>query len=116
MTLTASEPEATGLFKTPEFEILSAQEERDELIFVRSDTNVKVISTRILAQVKKRGDKVILRAIGASAVNQAFKGCAHANQKVAAAGFEIVIKPGFTDIKDKSGEKVSAAVFHVKLD
>jgi len=55
-----------------------------------------------------------LRAVGASAVNQAVKAIAIARGYVAPRGFDLICKPGFTTIESKDGE-ISAVVFTVTV-
>lgn len=60
--------------------------------------------------------KVTLRAIGAGAVNQAMKGCAIARGYVAQRGYDLVVKPGFTEVKGHHEDDLSAMVFVVKVE
>lgn len=52
-------------------------------------------------------NKVVLRAVGAGAVNQAIKAIAIARGMTAAKGVDLLVRPGFTDIVIK-GEGYSA--------
>lgn len=54
--------------------------------------------------------QVSLRAVGASAVNQAVKAIAIARGYVAPRGLDLTCKPGFTSIESRDGE-ISAIVF-----
>lgn len=57
---------------------------------------------------------VILRAIGAGAVNQAMKGTAIARGYVAQRGKDLMVKPGFTVVPGSQGDaEVSAMIFTV---
>ena len=56
--------------------------------------------------------KIILRAIGAAAVNQAVKGFIVAQGYVAQRGLMIATRPGFESV-DVHGEDRTAIVFHV---
>lgn len=58
------------------------------------------------------GKKVVLRAVGASAVNQAVKGLVVAGQYVAARGLVLVNRPGFINVTI-DGEERTAVVFYV---
>jgi stage V sporulation protein S len=60
--------------------------------------------------------RVTLRAIGAGAVNQAMKGCAIARGYVAQRGYDLVVKPGFTEVKGYHEDDLSAMVFVVKVE
>lgn len=56
--------------------------------------------------------KVVLRAVGAGAVNQAVKGIIQAQQYTAARGLVLATRPGFHTIT-MDGEERSAIVLHV---
>lgn len=56
--------------------------------------------------------KVVLRAIGAAAVNQAVKGIVGAQGYVAQRGIMLATRPGFDSV-DVHGEDRTAIVFHV---
>lgn len=55
---------------------------------------------------------VKIRAVGASAVNQAVKAIAIARGYVAPRGLDLVCKPGFTNVESREG-KISAIVFTI---
>lgn len=55
---------------------------------------------------------VKLRAVGASAVNQAVKAIAIARGYVAPRGLDLTCKPGFTSIESREGT-ISAIVFTI---
>lgn len=54
--------------------------------------------------------RVVLRAIGAGAVNQAVKAMAIARGLVATRGLDLTFRPGFTTVTGEEGE-VSAITF-----
>lgn len=56
--------------------------------------------------------KVILRAIGAGAVNQAIKACAIARGYVAPRGIDLAIRPGFVTVHMDDGD-VSAIILQI---
>lgn len=56
--------------------------------------------------------QVKLRAVGASAVNQAVKAIAIARGYVAPRGLDLTCKPGFTTIESRDGE-ISALIFAI---
>lgn len=56
--------------------------------------------------------KVVLRAVGAGAVNQAVKALAIARGYVAPRGLDLTCKPAFTTIESRDGD-ISAIVFIV---
>lgn len=60
--------------------------------------------------------RVTLRAIGAGAVNQAMKGAAIARGYVAQRGLDLVVKPGFTEVKGRRDDDLSAMIFVVKVE
>jgi stage V sporulation protein S len=60
------------------------------------------------------GKKVVLRAIGAGAVNQAVKAVAIAQSFVGQRGISLVIRPGFTSVDMPDSDKpVSAIILKV---
>lgn len=60
------------------------------------------------------GKKLVLRAIGAGAVNQAVKGLAVAQGYVAQRGLSLVNRPGFISVKlEGEEEERTAIVFYV---
>ena len=61
------------------------------------------------------GKKVVLRAIGAAAVNQAVKAVAIAQNYVGARGFVLSMRPGFTDVGMPDGT-VTAIIFKILVD
>lgn len=61
------------------------------------------------------GKTVVLRAIGAGAVNQAVKGCAIAGGYVGQRGLTLSVRPGFETVKMNDGD-VSAIVMRVSAD
>lgn len=58
------------------------------------------------------GKTVVLRAIGAGAVNQAVKGIAIAQSYVGARGIVLSVRPGFTDVMMPDG-KVTAILLRI---
>lgn len=58
------------------------------------------------------GKRVVLRAVGAGAVNQAVKGLVVAQQYVAARGLSLATRPGFVNVT-MDGEERTAIVFYV---
>lgn len=61
---------------------------------------------------------VVLRAIGASAVNQAVKAVAISRGFVAPRGLDLICRPGFIDVdNDRRGgsERITALVFRLTL-
>lgn len=61
------------------------------------------------------GRRVVLRAIGAGAVNQAVKACAIARGFVAPRGIDIAVIPGFATVTMADGEDLSAVTLTVMV-
>lgn len=59
------------------------------------------------------GDNVELRAVGASAVNQMYKGIASARGTLATKGRDLYIKPGFDEIVEDGVEKTVMVAYLV---
>jgi stage V sporulation protein S len=59
---------------------------------------------------------VVLRAIGAGAVNQSVKAIAIAQSYVAQRGLYLTCRPGFATVKMPDGKDVSAIVFRVQTN
>lgn len=59
---------------------------------------------------------VVLRAVGAGAVNQAVKAIAIAQSYVAPRGITLTCRPGFTDVIMGDGMKMSAIAFRIFRD
>lgn len=56
--------------------------------------------------------RVVLRAIGAGAVNQGIKACAIARGYVAPRGIDLAVRPGFATVRGEGGE-VSAITLQI---
>lgn len=65
----------------------------------------------ILARAVIAGHVPQIRAIGASAVNQAAKACAIARGFVAPRGIDLSFIIGFSDIEAENGQTISAIIF-----
>jgi stage V sporulation protein S len=84
----------------------------DELLLkVKSSANVQALAQAISHGVND-GKRVVLRAIGAGAVNQAFKAAAVASGYVAQRGLVLSIRPGFATVQMPDGP-TSAMVMRV---
>ena len=77
--------------------------EADFLIKVRSDTPVQSIAKSIRYAIFEEHKMPIIRAIGASAVNQACKGIAIARGLVATSGYDLIVNIGFINVLDEDG-------------
>jgi stage V sporulation protein S len=95
----------------------------DEIILrVGNSTDVKQLASSISFALQD-SKRVVLRAVGASAVNQMAKACAIARTYVAGRGVDLSVRPGFATVKMKdlsnpSGpmQDQTAIVFILKVD
>jgi len=82
-------------------------ESTEEVVLrVGNSSDVKQLASAISFALQD-SKKVVLRAVGAAAVNQAAKACAVARGYVATRAVDLVVRPGFTmidmpDVKDRS--------------
>lgn len=83
-------------------------------IFIRPDSNVQGIAALITSSIHEER-RITLRAIGAGAINQALKGTIKARQQLAGGGDDLVIRPGFTNVKGTDGSDITAVVLHCSL-
>jgi stage V sporulation protein S len=81
--------------------------DNDDLIKVGGSSNPQAVGS-ILARAVVAGQTPKIRAIGASAVNQAVKACAIARGFVAPRGIDLTFIIGFDDIEGDSGDTISA--------
>jgi stage V sporulation protein S len=94
---------------TEEIAVTSSTEET--LLRVGGGSSPQSVASAIAhALYEKR--QVMLRAVGASAVNQAVKAIAIARGYVAPRGLDLTCKPGFTTIESRDGE-ISAMIFAI---
>lgn len=84
--------------------------EIDDFIKVSGGSNPQSVGS-IIARAVNAGQYPKIRAIGASAVNQAVKACAIARGFVAPRGVDITFIIGFDDIIGENGENISAISF-----
>ena len=82
-------------------------EASDNLIRVGGSSNPQSVGS-ILARAVVAGHTPKLRAIGASAVNQAAKACAIARGFVAPRGIDLLFLIGFDDVEGETGDTISA--------
>lgn len=90
-------------------EIVSKNEEK--YLRVSAGSNAQSVGSAI-AHALYESPSVRLRAVGASAVNQAVKAIAIARGYVAPRGLDLVCKPGFTTVDSRDGQ-ISAIVFTI---
>jgi stage V sporulation protein S len=82
----------------------------DDIIKVSGSSNPQSVGSIVArAVIAKQQPKI--RAIGASAVNQAVKACAIARGFVAPRGVDLTFIIGFDDIEGENGTTISAISF-----
>ena len=79
-------------------------ENKTKEIKVSAKSPVQSLASSIVFSIAE-GDKVTLRAVGASAVNQMYKGIAVARGTLAAKGKDLFIKPGFDEVTENDEKK-----------
>ncbi len=89
---------------------MSQESQVDEIVKVSGTSNPQSVGS-IVARAVVAGQIPKMRAIGASAVNQAAKACAIARGFVAPRGIDLSFVIGFDDIKGENGETISAITF-----
>lgn len=72
------------------------QKSKEFLMKVKSSSASKPLASSIKHALME-GNTVVLSAIGASAVNQAFKACIIARGYVATSGYDLTIRPAFSE-------------------
>ena len=82
----------------------------DDVLKVSGSTNPQSAGS-ILARAINTGQTPKMRAIGASAVNQAAKAACIARGFVAPRGIDLLFVMGFDDIQGENGETISAISF-----
>lgn len=89
---------------------MSQDGQLDEVVKVSGTSNPQSVGS-IVARAVVAGQSPKMRAIGASAVNQAAKACAIARGFVAPRGVDLSFVIGFDDITGENGEVISAITF-----
>ena len=84
----------------------------ESVLRVKSTSNANSLASAISHAIYD-GKKVVLRAIGAGAVNQAVKATAIAQSFVGLRGLTLWTRPGFTTVTVPDGE-ISAIVLRVE--
>jgi stage V sporulation protein S len=82
----------------------------EDVLKVSGSSNPQSVGS-IVARAVNAGQTPKVRAIGASAVNQAVKACAIARGFVAPRGIDLCFIIGFDDIIGENGESISAISF-----
>lgn len=90
------------------FDIIESSTE-EVVLRVGNSSDVQQLASSISFALQD-SKKVVLRGVGAGAVNQMAKACAVARGYVASRGVDLVVRPGFTTVKmrshDNPGEMV----------
>jgi len=89
---------------------MSQESQVDDIVKVSGTSNPQSVGS-IVARAVIAGQEPKMRAIGASAVNQAAKACAIARGFVAPRGVDLTFVIGFDDIQGENGETISAITF-----
>lgn len=89
---------------------MSQENNIDDVIKVSGSSNPQSVGS-IMARAVNAGATPRMRAIGASAVNQAVKACAIARGFVAPRGIDLTFIIGFDDIEGENGTTISAMSF-----
>lgn len=87
-----------------------SQEVSDDIIKVSGSSSPQSVGS-IVARGVVAGQAPKMRAIGASAVNQAVKACAISRGFVAPRGIDLCFIIGFDDIEGENGDTISAISF-----
>lgn len=89
---------------------MSQEAAPEDVVKVSGTSNPQSVGS-IVARAVVAGQTPKMRAIGASAVNQASKACAIARGFVAPRGIDLSFVIGFDDITGENGEVISAITF-----
>lgn len=89
---------------------MSQDQSVDDIVKVSGSSNPQSVGS-IVARAVIAGQTPKMRAIGASAVNQAVKSCAIARGFVAPRGIDLCFIIGFDDIEGDNGDIISAISF-----
>lgn len=82
----------------------------EDVIKVSGSSNPQSVGS-IIARAINAGQEPKMRAIGASAVNQAVKACAIARGFVAPRGVDLTFIISFDDVQGDNGQTISAMSF-----
>jgi stage V sporulation protein S len=86
----------------------------DTVLRVKGSSSATALGSAIAHGVYN-GKKIVLRAIGAAANNQAVKAVAIAGGLVAPRGYILSMRPGFIDVTMPDGE-ITGMVFKILVD
>jgi stage V sporulation protein S len=93
---------------------VTEQKEEEKFLRVSAGSNAQSVGSAI-AHALYENPNVKLRAVGASAVNQAVKAIAIARGYVAPRGLDLTCRPGFTTVDSRDGQ-ISAIVFTISVN
>jgi stage V sporulation protein S len=88
--------------------------EEENFLRVSAGSNAQSVGSAI-AHALYETPQIKLRAVGASAVNQAVKAMAIARGYVAPRGLDLTCRPGFTTVDSRDGA-ISAIVFTISVN
>lgn len=91
---------------------VEADGSQEQVLRVSNTSNPKSLASAV-AHALYDNKRVTLRAIGASAVNQAVKACAIAAGYVGSRGLSLVCRPGFDNVQGRDDRELSAIVLIV---
>lgn len=91
---------------------MGAASQEEKILKVSNSQNAAALASAISHGIYD-GQEVILRAIGAGAVNQAVKAITIARTYVAARAIDLYCIPGWATVIGDNGEEISAIVFKV---
>lgn len=103
------------------FQVEGTPSTQEVVLRVGNTSDVKQLASSISFALQD-SKRVVLRAVGANAVNQMAKGCAIARTYVASRGVDLSVRPGFVtvempDLQDRSKMvEQTAIIFVVKVD
>lgn len=96
---------------------LAVDKETDDESIIRVTGGTEVQGTAsAIASVFYEQAEVKVQAAGAGAVNQAVKAIAVARGYIATRGMDLIVRPGFINIKGRDGNTISAIVFRLSLE
>lgn len=93
----------------------SAHRDAGEVLRVRNGTNPKDVAAAIYHAVMEDEDGIVVRAIGAGAVNTAVKALIIARVQIANTGRDMLFSSGFESVVGTSGDVVNAIIFRPVL-
>ena len=83
-------------------------------IKVSGSTSVHQLASSIVKFINE-GFDIEVRALGASAVNQMYKGVTIARGTIAQKGKDLLIKPGFDDITEADDKSKTVMIAHLVI-